>query len=158
MRKLPVLVGVIAIAGCATIVKGTDQTVAVETPGIEKAECSLVDNKGTNYYVKSTPESVVVNRGDGPLTITCEADGYKTTTTEFDEKFEGWTLGNIIFGGVIGVVVDAASGAAQHYPGELLVFMEPEKWVSEEKKQQWLEERAAYDKKLKKHRTEDEES
>ncbi|MFQ5958647.1 MAG: hypothetical protein ACE5LF_04690 [Alphaproteobacteria bacterium] len=158
MWKLPVLASAIALAGCATIVKGTDQTVAVETPGVEEAECSLVDNKGMNYYVKSTPDSVVVNRGDGPLMITCEADGYKKTTTEFDEKFEGWTLGNVIFGGIVGVVVDAASGAAQQYPGELLVFMEPDKWVSEEQKQQWIEEKAAYEKKLKKHAAKDEES
>ena len=42
--------------------------------------------------------------------IRIELDGYETYETTLTRKVSGWVWGNIVFGGLIGLVVDAAAG------------------------------------------------
>ena len=53
-------------------------------------------------------------------------------------------MGNIILGGGIGIIFDASSGAAQRYPEEVVIWMEPEEWRDENAKLQWEGERRAF--------------
>ncbi len=46
---------------------------------------------------------------------TCTKEGYQPATIAASSRFTGSTFGNVIAGGVIGVVVDAASGANNRY-------------------------------------------
>lgn len=102
------------------------------------ASCELTDKKGGKWYAPSTPGTVTVRKGDGPMSIVCKKEGYKISTLSVDETLVGATFGNIILGGGIGVLVDAASGAAQQYPDQIIVWMEPEEWTSVEDKLAWL--------------------
>lgn len=38
-------------------------------------------------------------------------DGYKTYETRLEKKFNAWYIGNIVFGGLIGIIVDPITGA-----------------------------------------------
>lgn len=136
------------LTGCATIVSGTSQSIAITTPKVDGAECKLTDSKGGQWYLADTPGSVTVRKGDGPMTIICSKDGYEKGTTLFEEEIAGSTLGNIILGGGIGIFVDAASGAAQKYPDQAIVWMKPAQWKSEEQKIAWLEEKKEYEEKI----------
>jgi len=42
MRAMTAIALAMITAGCATIVKGTDQQVSIDTPGYSGAECTLV--------------------------------------------------------------------------------------------------------------------
>jgi hypothetical protein len=42
--------------------------------------------------------------------IRIELDGYETYETNLTRKVSGWVWGNIVFGGLIGLVVDATAG------------------------------------------------
>lgn len=44
-----------------------------------------------------------------------------------------------------GVIVDAASGAAQEYPKQTKVFLEKENWKSDAERQQWIDEKLQYE-------------
>lgn len=134
MRRLT-LASAILLGACSTVVQGTHQNLAVLTPRADGAQCRLEDSKGMNYFVKSTPGNVLVSRGDGPLTVTCERAGFKTTTQTVEQSLEGWTLGNLIIGGAVGAGVDVASGAWLKYPPVIRVYMERTVWRSEEEKQ-----------------------
>ncbi len=144
MRWL-VLASAVAVGACSTIVKGTDQDIALITPYAEGAECRLEDGKGAEYFVKATPATVRVNRGDGPLSVRCEKDEFKTAALVVEEAFEPWTLGNVLLGGVIGIGIDAASGALQKYPPEIKVYMEPLVFGSAAEREQWLAEKNEYE-------------
>ena len=104
------------LSGCSTIMTGTTQTIFVDTVNAPGASCKGIDNKGREYYWMNTPSSTTVHKGDAPLKITCEKAGFRKTVFTVDEGISGATLGNIIAGGLIGVVVDSASGAAEEYP------------------------------------------
>lgn len=141
------LCAVLATAGCATIVSGTSQSITVLTEkGVEGARCELTDSKGGKWYVPDTPGTVTVRKGDGPMTIVCKKAGFKTATHIFDETLHGATFGNIIAGGGVGILVDAASGAAQRYPDQVTVWMEPEAFSTEAQRLAWKTEKLAAEK------------
>ncbi len=136
----------VLFSGCATLVKGTDQQLTLTTEkDLEGATCELTDTKGGKWHVDNTPTTMTVQKGDGPMTVICRKEGYKTTTVVVDETVAGATLGNVILGGGIGILVDAASGAAQRYPDQITVWMEPLEWESEEERVAWNSARDAYE-------------
>lgn len=75
--------------------------------------------------VSSTPSGATVEIdgtevGDTPLTksldresqhtIEIDMDGYEAEQVIIDKSVSGWVAGNILFGGLIGLAVDAATG------------------------------------------------
>lgn len=106
------------LSACATLVNGSSQNVTVSTnpPG---ASCTL-DRVGARVgAISATPGSVRLDKSKNDLSVTCAKDGYQTATVAHPPSFSGATFGNIIAGGVIGVVVDAASGANYSYPDDI---------------------------------------
>lgn len=113
------------MTGCASIVSGVNQPIAVETrlngdpfPG---AACKLTSNKGT-WFV-NTPGSIVVHRGFQDLLVACTKDGVPPATASIASSTKAMAFGNILFGGVIGVGVDAGTGAAYDYPTLISIEM-----------------------------------
>lgn len=43
--------------------------------------------------------------------LTLKLDGYQTYETKLTRKFNAWYIGNVAFGGLIGLIVDPATGA-----------------------------------------------
>ena len=139
------------LAGCATITTGTDQGIRVITElELTGAGCRLVDSKENVSYIPNTPGTAYISRGDGPLTITCQKEGYKSVSLQIEEGMADATLGNIILGGGIGLIFDAASGAAQRYPDEVVIWMEPAEWADTDSRDRWLKAKHAYEQALEK--------
>ena len=133
-------------AGCATVTTGTEQNITLVTEkNVTGAKCELTDAKSKKWYVASTPGSANVHRGDGPMSVICEKSGYRTANLMVDETLAGATLGNILIGGGVGILVDAVSGSAQRYPDQITVWMEPEKWSSESDRLEWMKEKDKFD-------------
>jgi hypothetical protein len=153
-KNLFMLAMLVPLASCATITTGTSQSVNVVTLNTEGADCKLTDSKSGAWYVKDTPATATVRKGDGPMTITCSKDGFKKGTSTVDEELVGATFGNIILGGGIGIAVDAFSGAAQKYPPEFQVWMEPEQFKNSDEKKKYELAKVEYDAKLEKKKEE----
>lgn len=135
----------LSMSACSTITTGTTQDFGVNTPHADGASCDLKDSKGAMWSIPSTPGEVVVSKGDGPMTVTCRKDGYIESSIIVNEGFAGMTLGNVILGGGVGIVVDAVSGAAQEYPDTVYVWLEPVSWGSDEAKAEWEKSKAAFE-------------
>ena len=71
---------------CASIVSGTSQSMFIETPKHTGASCKLTDSKSGEWYLPSTPGSATVQKGNGPMNIICEKEGYETTTVSVEES------------------------------------------------------------------------
>ncbi len=80
MKKFLVAGLALLLGGCASIIAGDQQRIAVVTPEVKDAACKLEDGRGGFWYLPRTPGTVIVNKGDGPLEVTCEKEGYKTAT------------------------------------------------------------------------------
>ncbi len=112
-----------ALSGCATIIKGTTQSISVNTGDVTGAQCTLINSQGTWFL--TTPGSVVVHKTKTDIDATCKKDGYEAAKTVIPSSFNGVTAGNILAGGLIGIGVDAASGANFNYPDDTTIPMVP---------------------------------
>jgi hypothetical protein len=112
------------LVGCATIVKGTTQVVAIDTPGVAGAACTITTQAGPQMV--TTPGTVTLKKGSDALPISCVKECYVNGQSVIPSNAEAMAAGNVIFGGVIGLGVDAASGALNKYPDVVTVAMVPD--------------------------------
>jgi len=126
--KLRFITGLTALgfmlSGCATLVDGTSQSIAITTTPTDGAQCTLVSSQGT-YYV-TTPGNVTVHKTKTDLNATCKKEGFQDAVAVIPAKFQATTAANVIAGGLIGIAVDAASGADYEYPNSVNVPMTPQ--------------------------------
>ena len=137
-RAVALILAAPLFAGCASIVSDDNSTTYFETDP-EKARCVL---HGQDFRrVVETPGSVTLNSEAAPITVACKADGYRETAEVLDTSMDGWILGNIIFGGVVGAVVDAARGAGQKFPPRFMVVLEPSTFSTGAERDDWYDRR-----------------
>ncbi len=127
--RLGLLAPFLALGACATIVEGDDQTVSVITdpPG---ARCELTRDGQTVGFVNPTPGSVALGKSSDHVSVRCEKDDHFDGAAVLASSFQGMTFGNIIFGGIIGVAVDAASGSMHQYPADVTVVLAPKAFAN----------------------------
>jgi hypothetical protein len=93
----------LAVAACASIIHGTRQDVGISSS--PSAALVTVDRIQTG----TTPVVAHLTRKDNHI-VRIELAGYKPYETTLTRKVSGWVWGNIVFGGLIGLAVDAISG------------------------------------------------
>jgi len=106
-------------SGCASITGTTIQSVSVQTLGKDGKEASgcncELSNKRGKWYVVS-PGSVTISRSNDDLMVICTKDGLEPGRASVVSWTKGSMFGNIIFGGVVGAVIDHSDGSAYEYP------------------------------------------
>lgn len=123
MRIAMVGICVGVLAGCSTLTTGTTQTVSVVTPGAEGANCELFSPEiGTINVV--TPAQVVLSKSQHSVRVTCRKECFAEGRGLINSSMEEMTAGNILIGGVVGVAVDASSGAMNKYDPQAQIAME----------------------------------
>jgi hypothetical protein len=106
MKKL-VVIGTLALcltfSSCATIMIGTSQEVSIAS---SPTGAQVLDN---GVVLGKTPLAVDLKKKTRHQ-IRIELEGYAPYEVAMVRKTSGWIAGNIIFGGLIGLVVDAITG------------------------------------------------
>ncbi len=92
-----------SMTSCATIMHGTRQSVGIAS---NPTDASVWVDRN---FVGSTPIIVDMSRKDNHI-VRLELEGYQPYEINFSRQLSGWVFGNIIFGGFIGLAVDAVSG------------------------------------------------
>lgn len=94
---------------CATIIKGTNQDISINsTP--QKANVVVKTTGGVEVFSGTTPTTVKLPKKK-EYVATISLEGYKEVSVQITQSFEAWTIGNLLCGGPIGLIVDAVSGA-----------------------------------------------
>jgi hypothetical protein len=125
MRIVLVLVACFAAGGCASVTRGwTEQISIASTPAGAVATVS-----GSENHTCTTPCAVQVNR-NSDLQVSFEMPGYEpevvVLTKEIASTGVAGFAGNVLLGGIIGMGVDAASGAPlDHKPNPVIVTLRP---------------------------------
>ena len=104
------------LVSCASIVSESKYPVMVSSnpPG---ATVTIKDENGSQIIKTKTPTVVTLAAGDGyfdaeAYTFVFEKEGYDMSMHTMTANLDGWYFGNIIFGGLLGIlVVDPATGA-----------------------------------------------
>jgi hypothetical protein len=120
---LPIcLILIVAITGCATITTGTSQTVLVDTEPTG-AICRFSRLNREIGVVNPTPGMLSVDKSIYPLSATCTKDGFYPAGGLLNSNYQPMTMGNILFGGIVGIVIDSASGAQSIYDASIKVTL-----------------------------------
>lgn len=105
--KLSTFIVVIAItifiSSCATIIHGTKHNVGISS-NPTGAEVTI-----DGQYYGTTPVTADLARKNDHF-IEIDLEGFLPYSTPITHKVSGWIAGNIIFGGLIGLAIDAISG------------------------------------------------
>jgi hypothetical protein len=124
MRTFAAIVACTALlGGCATITRGTTEAWSVQTEPV-----------GANIKLSSgeqckSPCTLQKKRKD-PFQVTIDLDGYQQVVTQVISSVKGegaaGMAGNVLIGGLIGIGVDVATGAAKDLtPNPLIVKLAP---------------------------------
>ena len=131
-------VATLLTSGCATLVKGSSQGVTVKTEPLG-AICELRKKGKTVGIVNPTPGTIQLGKGATVLDVSCKKSGYLDSNATLTSSMQGWTFGNVILGGIVGLVVDAASGAAYQYRSEISIRLLPESFLSVESRDSYFD-------------------
>lgn len=93
----------LALAGCGTIINGSTQQITIQSA---PSGASVAVNGVRNA---ETPAILSLSRKTGHA-LEIELDGYEPFQMNIERGTSGWVWGNIVFGGLIGLVVDASTG------------------------------------------------
>jgi hypothetical protein len=124
-RVIVILFACLGLAGCASATRGwTEQISIASSPSGARATVT-----GSENHSCVTPCAIQVNR-NSDLQVTFELNGFETEvvvlTKEIANTGVAGFAGNILLGGVIGMGVDAVSGAPlDHKPNPVMVTLRP---------------------------------
>lgn len=120
----------IQISGCASIVSDSSYAVSLQSSP-ERAEYVVTNQRsGKRIAAGVTPSMVSLPAKNGFFSaakyqVTFEHNGYNSTTVPLNASMDGWYWGNLIFGGLLGVlIVDPATGAMWKLDDQVLVGLE----------------------------------
>jgi hypothetical protein len=116
MKPVCALFVVALLSGCASIIQGKTQSITfTSVPGA--ATFSVKNRGGTVIHTGTTPSTLELARGSGyfkseQYTVTLEKPGYASRMIELSGSVNGWYIGNVLLGGLIGMlIVDPITGA-----------------------------------------------
>jgi hypothetical protein len=106
----------LALCGCASIVSGRHAEVAFDSYP-SNAHVAIRDTAGRQVAALQTPGVVSLKRNrrwfmPARYTATIAAPGYQPASVRLRSTINPWILGNVVVGGLPGLVVDTATGAA----------------------------------------------
>lgn len=131
VKRVVAVLGVVGLSGCASVVSSTSSDVQIRT-NPAAARCDLKGYESFSASVE-TPATVTIPSAAAPVTVTCQAPGFRATSYTLDATADGWIWGNSAFmvatGGVaiLGALVDESRSAGKSYAEEVQYDLAPER-------------------------------
>ena len=121
IRSVTALAAALLLAGCASIFNGQTQAIAFQSEPTG-ASITVTNRAGEPVHSGTTPATVTLKRGAGyfkseTYTVQFTKQGFKPKEVVVTSTMSGWYIGNILFGGLIGMLaVDPVTGGMYVFP------------------------------------------
>ena len=119
------MVSVFLFSSCASIVSKSTYPLSINSSP-SNVRVSITDKKGKEIYLGNTPATVKLKAGAGFFSkaeyqVKFSSPGYDDKIVPITFKLDGWYFGNLLLGGVIGMlIIDPATGAMWKIETEFL--------------------------------------
>jgi len=119
------MASVFLFSSCASIVSKSTYPLSINSSP-SNAKVSITDKKGKEIYLGNTPANVKLKAGAGFFSraeyqVKFSSPGYDDKIVPITFKLDGWYFGNILFGGLLGMlIIDPATGAMWKIETEFL--------------------------------------
>jgi len=113
-------------AGCASIISKSDWPMTFNS-NPSGAEIVVTDSSGKEIHRGTTPTTLTLHAASGFFSgarydVEVKLSGYNATKGSVSANINGWYWGNILLGGIIGMlIVDPATGAMFELPEQYTV-------------------------------------
>ena len=114
LTKLSVAIAVLCFSGCASIVSRSNYNIPIHSNASTRVE---IHNRGEYVTTVYAPTTLSLSSKSAffvpaKYTFTFKRDGYGEVVKTRSAYLNGWYIGNVVFGGVLGIlIVDPATGA-----------------------------------------------
>ena len=129
MKKILVITVLMLLTSCASITKGTSQTIIfnIEPKG---TTCNATrDGDGEIGSISTTNNTLKVSKDKDDIVVKCSAPGYKQKVTRLVSKTE--TAG-VVGGAMLDLgITDMLTGAMWAYPNDVSIVLEKETVANE---------------------------
>ena len=121
LKFSPIVLSLALVTGCSSIVSESMYPVSI-TSSPTQSNFVLQNRAGVTVHSGRTPETVILNASSGffkgeTYQLIFKRDGYDDKTVEIQSTVDGWYFGNILLGGLIGMlIIDPATGAMFKLP------------------------------------------
>lgn len=118
------------LSGCSSIVSKSEYAVAINS-NPDGADFTVTNRAGRTVHSGTTPSTITLKSSSGyfkgeSYTIALNKDGYSPKTHTLTSSVDGWYWGNILLGGLIGMlIVDPATGAMYSLPERVDISIDP---------------------------------
>lgn len=117
VKEVAVLSSAFYLCSCASIVSGGPKALPIMSQP-DEANCEIIDVRTGNTILKTkTPYTATLERSAGffqsaKYKVKLTKEGYLPQEHQVDSSINGWYFGNIVFGGLLGIlIIDPATGA-----------------------------------------------
>lgn len=110
------LVLLLSCASCASIITGSKDSITVDS---SPQGAYFTTNSG---HSGTTPSKITIP-DDLDLEVKYTLAGYQDAEAEVNSRMSAWILGNVLIGGIIGLVIDFATGNYQTHRDEVSVTL-----------------------------------
>jgi hypothetical protein len=116
LRLAVIITTCVFLSGCASIVSKTNWPVSIDSKP-EGVHVSITNKSGKEVFSGKTPAVTKLKSGSGffskeSYTVVLTYKGIEKRTINLECTINGWYFGNILFGGLIGMlIIDPATGA-----------------------------------------------
>jgi len=130
-KLLALALAVSFTAGCSSIVSKSDYAVAISSSP-DGASFSITNRAGQKVQSGITPSTVTLKSSSGyfkgeSYTVELTKEGYTDRTYTLSSSVDGWYWGNILIGGLIGMlIVDPATGSMYNLPERADISLNPQ--------------------------------
>ncbi|HEY8568160.1 hypothetical protein [Microbulbifer sp.] len=118
------------ISGCASILSDSNYPVVINS-NPSGANFVVVNEAGYDVHSGVTPSTVTLSASDGYFSsasyvVKFQMAGFQEQSFQLRAGMDGWYIGNILLGGIIGMlIVDPATGAMWKLPENANVTLNP---------------------------------
>lgn len=114
------LLAACSLVSCGSIFNGRTQQVGISS----NPAGATVKINGAQKGV--TPLTVLLKRADAPYNVEIEKPGYEPYSCSITNSISAWEVGNVAFGGFIGLGVDSLTGGMYYLePAPLQADLKP---------------------------------
>ena len=121
IQKTLAVVLALSLTGCASIISKSEYSVSLQSSP-SGAQITIIDERGSIVHKGTTPTMVTLKASTGffngaDYTVNAKLANGETSTTSIRSEIDGWYIANLLFGGIIGLlIVDPATGAMYKLP------------------------------------------
>lgn len=116
IKAISILLSALIFSSCATIVSDSDYVVQINSNPSD-ANFKITNSSGVVIQTGKTPAAVSLSAkkayfSGAKYNISFEKPGYAAQNVQIRAEIDGWYIGNLLFGGLIGwLIVDPLTGA-----------------------------------------------